>query len=170
MYGEGIHIQHARNGGEVRLAGKSGRLYNVDGYCEATDTIYEFHGTMWHSDPAFYDPSDFHPIKRKRGRKVTNDEVLLETWKREDDLRAAHKLIVLWESTWSDIKKLYLPAEEKARLKKVMQAYTAAAAAAVAAQSAIAIDNDATMYEVDVDESAESLRESMHLDFVNFSY
>ena len=40
---EGIHIQHARNGGEKRV----GR-YSLDGYCEETHTAYEYQGCYWH--------------------------------------------------------------------------------------------------------------------------
>ena len=35
---EGIHIRHARNGGEVDIMG-----YKVDGFCIETNTVYEFH-------------------------------------------------------------------------------------------------------------------------------
>ena len=40
---EGIHIQHARNGGEKRVG-----IYYLDGYCEETHTAYEYQGCYWH--------------------------------------------------------------------------------------------------------------------------
>ena len=40
---EDIHIQHARNGGEKRVGN-----YYLDGYCEETDTAYEYQGCYWH--------------------------------------------------------------------------------------------------------------------------
>ena len=40
---EGIHIQHARNGGEKRVGD-----YYLDGYCEDTHTAYEYQGCYWH--------------------------------------------------------------------------------------------------------------------------
>ena len=43
MEKEDIHIQHVRNGGEKRV----GR-YLLDGYCEETNTAYEFQGCFWH--------------------------------------------------------------------------------------------------------------------------
>ena len=43
MEKEDIHIQHVRNGGEKRV----GR-YSLDGYCEETNTVYEFQGCFWH--------------------------------------------------------------------------------------------------------------------------
>ena len=42
-HSQGIKIQHGLTTGERRI-GK----YKVDGYCEATKTIYEFHGCWWH--------------------------------------------------------------------------------------------------------------------------
>lgn len=40
----GDFIRHARNGGEVRLVGR----HLVDGYDRSTNTVYEFHGCLWH--------------------------------------------------------------------------------------------------------------------------
>ena len=40
---EDIHIQHVKNGGEKRV-GK----YSLDGYCQETNTAYEYQGCYWH--------------------------------------------------------------------------------------------------------------------------
>ena len=40
---EDLYIQHVRNGGEKRVEG-----YSLDGYCEETNTAYEFQGCFWH--------------------------------------------------------------------------------------------------------------------------
>ena len=40
---EDLCIQHARNGGEKRF-----NNYSLDGYCEETQTVYEFQGCFWH--------------------------------------------------------------------------------------------------------------------------
>ena len=40
---EDLYIQHARNGGEKRV-----ERYSLDGYCEETNTAYEFQGCFWH--------------------------------------------------------------------------------------------------------------------------
>ncbi|XP_062569573.1 uncharacterized protein LOC134231602, partial [Saccostrea cucullata] len=45
----GCHIRHARNGGEVPIGN-----YTVDGYQEATRTVYEFYGCYWHGCPTCY--------------------------------------------------------------------------------------------------------------------
>ena len=40
---EDLYIQHVRNGGEKRVG-----HYSLDGYCEETNTAYEFQGCIWH--------------------------------------------------------------------------------------------------------------------------
>ena len=40
---EDLYIQHGRNGGEKRF-----NKYSLDGYCEETQTAYEFQGCFWH--------------------------------------------------------------------------------------------------------------------------
>ena len=40
---EDLYIQHVRNGGEKRV-----QPYSLDGYCEETNTAYEFQGCFWH--------------------------------------------------------------------------------------------------------------------------
>ena len=40
---EDLYIQHVRNGGEKRF-----EAYSLNGYCEETNTAYEFQGCFWH--------------------------------------------------------------------------------------------------------------------------
>ena len=40
---EDLYIKHVRNGGEKRVG-----LYSLDGYCQETNTAYEFQGCFWH--------------------------------------------------------------------------------------------------------------------------
>ena len=40
---EDLYVQHVRNGGEKRVG-----HYSLDGYCEETNTAYEFQGCFWH--------------------------------------------------------------------------------------------------------------------------
>jgi hypothetical protein len=56
---EGISIRHALNHprGEKRICG-----YKVDGFCEETNTVYEYNGNFWHGNPDHYDPNDVNPI------------------------------------------------------------------------------------------------------------
>ena len=56
----GIHIQHARNGGEKRVGD-----YFLDGYHEETHTAYEVHGCFWHGCPKCYVRDTVNPVKDK---------------------------------------------------------------------------------------------------------
>ena len=51
---QGVRIQHALNGGEKSLAGSR---YKLDGYCQETETAYEFHGCVFHGCPQCF-PED----------------------------------------------------------------------------------------------------------------
>ena len=44
------YIQHAGNAGEYRIP----TVGFVDGYCQNTHTVYEFHGCFWHGCPQCY--------------------------------------------------------------------------------------------------------------------
>ena len=62
---EGVKIQHTLNGGEVGLPGTR---YKLDGYCQETNTAYEFHGCVFHGCPQCF-PEDReerkHPLTRQ---------------------------------------------------------------------------------------------------------
>lgn len=45
---DAITIQNARNGGEYRSGG-----YCVDGFCEATNTVYQFQGCFYHGESSY---------------------------------------------------------------------------------------------------------------------
>ena len=47
---KGLNIQHALNGGEKKLT-IDDKTYKVDGFCEKTNTVYEFYGCFWHGCP-----------------------------------------------------------------------------------------------------------------------
>ena len=49
-----IKIQHALNGGEKKLECLKGKL-RIDGFCEATNTVYEFQGCFWHGCKKCFD-------------------------------------------------------------------------------------------------------------------
>ena len=51
-----LAIQHALNGGEKKLT-IDGKTYKVDGFCDKTNTVYEFYGCFWHGCPNCYKPN-----------------------------------------------------------------------------------------------------------------
>ena len=50
-----IKIQHALEGGEKVIKCSNNKL-KVDGFCESTNTVYEFQGCFWHGCPDCYKP------------------------------------------------------------------------------------------------------------------
>ncbi|XP_062602299.1 uncharacterized protein LOC134264018 [Saccostrea cucullata] len=77
----GCHIRHARNGGEVPIGN-----YTVDGYQEATRTVYEFYGCYWHGCPTCY-PSlqtETHPHRTQFTYQQLHEKTLRRTADLED--------------------------------------------------------------------------------------
>ena len=95
---EGGPIQHKLNGGEFRIPGTR---YHADGWRPSTNTIYEFHGTLWHGHPSHPDYVENYPhpvIKDK-----TWVQVYQHTLKKEETIRSlGFNLIVMWEHEWKD--------------------------------------------------------------------
>jgi hypothetical protein len=62
-----LYIQHAMTGGEyyipVILNGKPKQL-KVDGFCNKTNTVYQFHGCLFHGCLKCYKPNDISPFKK----------------------------------------------------------------------------------------------------------
>ena len=52
----GDNIKHALNGGEKKLT-IGNKTYKVDGFCEETNTVYEFYGCFWHGHSSCYKPN-----------------------------------------------------------------------------------------------------------------
>ena len=86
---QNIHIQHAENGGEFTIPGTN---YRADGYCIATNTIYEFHGSVFHGDPRLFDPEDLSYFGVKYG------DLYAKTMLKEKIIRElGYNLVVMWE-------------------------------------------------------------------------
>ena len=92
-----IQIQHANNGGEFCLRTSKGYKWPVDGYCEATKTVYEFQGDYFHGNPKKFKSTDlFH------GKPYS------EKWAKDSEKRAHYEAngftyVIMWESEWNDI-------------------------------------------------------------------
>ena len=88
---DGIHIQHALNGGEHKVQfGKY--TFSFDGYCEETNTVYEFYGDKYHGNPRVH-PADEIIIDGK-----TAGELYKKTkWREGVILKAGYNLITIWE-------------------------------------------------------------------------
>ena len=93
MKEEGIFIQHAENGGEVRVG-----IYFADGYCEETNTVYEFHGSYYHGDPTMFEDDDRpHPFKKQFTAKELHEQTM---FKEQEIRNLGYNLVVMWESEY----------------------------------------------------------------------
>ena len=59
------------NGGEKKLT-IDDKTYKVDGFCEKTNTVYEFYGCFWHGCPNCYKPNIIKS-KNQRDMGTLND-------------------------------------------------------------------------------------------------
>lgn len=91
MKQEGIYIQHALNEGEYQIPDTR---FKADGYCNITNTIYEFHGDCWHGNPAVYESHELcNPFS-----DLTAGELYTKTIERENQIIAlGYNLVVMWE-------------------------------------------------------------------------
>jgi len=106
-----IQIQHAENEGEYIIPSTK---YSADGYCQQTNTIYEFHGDFWHGNPKKFNPTDMNTIINK-----TYGELYQKTIKREQEIRdMGFNLITMWESDWNKIIKSVRTIQQIFRLFK----------------------------------------------------
>jgi len=95
MKKENIFIQHAENMNEKEVI-INHKKYRFDGYCEKTNTVYEFMGDLWHGNPKIYKMTDFNPLNKK-----LFGELYEETMKREKLIRDnGFNLITIWESDY----------------------------------------------------------------------
>lgn len=79
----------------------NGKIYIVDAYDPATNTIYEFWGDFYHGNPDIHDPNEINGIAKK-----TFGELFENTMKkREDILKAGYKLVEIWENEFNKQKK-----------------------------------------------------------------
>ncbi len=93
-----IKIRHAKSTkGEKRIKPPQGRTIYVDGYCKQTNTVYEFHGCIWHGCPECFDPDYTSPITGKTMREHHD-----KTLKREKIIRdLEYNLEVVWECKYT---------------------------------------------------------------------
>ncbi|VDO12277.1 unnamed protein product [Brugia timori] len=88
---ENPNIKHALNGGEVEICGA-----RVDGFEEATKTVYQYHGCFWHGCPKCYSGEFVNNVK-----KELMEDLLQKTVDRTKQLeRDGYKVVEEWECRW----------------------------------------------------------------------
>ena len=106
-----IHIQHAINENEFIIPNTK---YKADGFCKETNTIYEFHGDLWHGNPKIYNPDDISYFGIKYG------ELYEKTLKREQLIKdLGYNLVIMWEYDWDKINKSIKILQKKFRNSKL---------------------------------------------------
>ena len=95
-------IQHAFNGGE-QLFQAGHRRYQVDGFNATTQTVYEFHGCLWHGCPKCFAGSldkttRLHPDRTKW-------ELFEATMQKQQQLQSAgYRVVTCWECQWNQLR------------------------------------------------------------------
>ena len=103
----GIEIQHALNGEEFLI--KNTR-YLADGYCKETNTIYEFHGDLWHGNPKLYNEDDITYFGK------SYKSLYEKTMKKEKIIKdLGYNLVVMWENDWDRINRSIILLQKKIR-------------------------------------------------------
>jgi G:T-mismatch repair DNA endonuclease (very short patch repair protein) len=89
MNKENIYIRHAMNDSEYRIPTTR---YRADGFCKETNTIYEFHGTIYHGDPRICGAGESNYLGKKY------EHLYEKTLEKENKIRElGYNLIVMWE-------------------------------------------------------------------------
>jgi hypothetical protein len=99
MKKENIFIQHALNQGEKKVK-INGKLIKFDGYCEKTNTVYEYHGSIFHGNPKYYKPEDVSPISKKKYGELYKQTIEREKLIKEN----GYNLIVIWDNEYKELK------------------------------------------------------------------
>jgi hypothetical protein len=95
MNNDNIFIQHMGNIGE-KVIMINDKKYKVDGFCETSNTIYEFYGDIWHGNPNRFNKETLNPLC-----KIRYGELYENTIKRENELKnAGYNIITIWENDY----------------------------------------------------------------------
>lgn len=92
-----IFIKHAQNGGEFRIPDTRIR---VDGFCQETNTIYEFYGDVFHGNLDIFSPEQkIHPFRKELTALELNEKTKLREL---SIVQLGFNLITIWESKWKN--------------------------------------------------------------------
>lgn len=95
---EKIHIQHIGNFQEYQIPNSR---FKADGYCEETNTIYEYHGDYWHGNPKKFNSNDIN-----KTTKCTFGQLYQKTLEREQQIKdMGFNLVSIWENDWIKLNK-----------------------------------------------------------------
>ena len=84
------------NDGEKKIYVDNKKFY-VDGFCEKTNTIFEFYGCFWHGCKKCYKEEILNPISRKTMKDLYNKTISRETIIREK----GYNIEIIWECEYN---------------------------------------------------------------------
>ena len=106
------------------------KTYFVDGFCPATNTIYQFHGCFYHSHISCYQEHKPHPLKsikytdennEVKFRKVLHGENYANTLMQDSMYRdAGFNVVAIWECQWKKLKSKMKSASSEYVLEKIV--------------------------------------------------
>jgi len=97
---DNIYIQHYDNDGEKKIK-VDNKYLRFDGFCEETNTVYEFLGDFYHGNPNIYKLDDYNSLLKK-----TYGELYNKTIKRNNIItKLGYNLITIWESDFIKLEK-----------------------------------------------------------------
>jgi G:T-mismatch repair DNA endonuclease (very short patch repair protein) len=103
------YIQHVMNDGEFTIPTTR---YRADGYCEKTNTVYEFHGDYFHGNPKIYKLDELNTLCN-----TTYGKLYENTVKKEEKIKElGFNLVIIWESDWNAINKSITLFQKRVRL------------------------------------------------------
>lgn len=87
---------------EYRFKPKTGRVFPVDGYDPATETVYQFHGDYWHGNIRRYNPKEINKINKKTFGELYNRTIARDSLIRRTIAPSGkpYKLVTIWEMDW----------------------------------------------------------------------
>ncbi|AYV75847.1 MAG: hypothetical protein Terrestrivirus3_116 [Terrestrivirus sp.] len=99
---DNIKIIHAENGGEYKIKNKNNNGYiSADGFCNETNTWFEFHGDVYHMTPDKFKEDDINFLGKK-----AKDVWEYDRKKKEFIISKGYNYVSIWENEWKSIKKL----------------------------------------------------------------
>jgi hypothetical protein len=112
-----IKIRHSKNSGE-----KYFNNYRVDGYCEKTNTIYEFDGCLYHGHLECYKPDTFVPFLQTSIIGLHTRHVKKKKFLEDCTVDGKKvKIVSIWECEWDKLCKNDMNVKNFLKRKKIVE-------------------------------------------------
>lgn len=110
-------IVHAENKGEYNIPDTN---YKADGYMKKNNTIFEFHGDMWHGNPLVFELNDKNPVN---GDKYY--DLYIKTIKKKKEITdMGYNYEEIWENTWDNCIKIMNDFKKNRKIREIKYDYS----------------------------------------------